>query len=423
MAGPPPPYDSIIASDGPNQFFGSGFPPSQEFEIVVSDPIKQGEGVGAHVTYKVKTRTSQPRFSRPSVEVSRRFRHFSALSEKLAERHRGVILPALPEKSTVQKFHMSAEFIESRRRALQTFLAKVACHPILKDSKELQLFLEANDEEWMLEIARWQGESSVAKAPVTGAVAWLKGLQHSATNLMAGRRDDALEDAEYIKVRDYINHLESHLNEAHRQAARLVRKESELGLALSEFGAAAEALGKHDSSGGMRGPFDALFVRSNAVAALSRGRCEEMSSRFEAPLKEFARSVKSVQAVMGDRAAALADWAQAKGELDSKKVRHAKLRATPGAKEESVSAAERDVGEGETRVKNTRIGYDTIVSRMSEELSRFQRERSADMSSVLKEFALAQAQLASEQAQAWSGFLADVQATQAHTATMPTGMQ
>lgn len=60
---------------------------------------------------------------------------------------------------------------------------------------------------------------------------------------------------------------------------------------------------------------------------------------------------------------------------------------------------------------------------MSEELSRFQRERSADMSSVLKQFALAQAQLASEQAQAWSGFLADVQATQAHTATLPTGMQ
>lgn len=47
---------------------------------------------------------------------------------------------------------------------------------------------------------------------------------------------------------------------------------------------------------------------------------------------------------------------QAKGELDSKKVRHAKLRATPGAKEESVSAAERDVSEGELRVKNTRIG-------------------------------------------------------------------
>lgn len=54
QAGPPPPYDSIIASDGPNQFFGSGFPPLQEFEIVVSDPIKQGEGVGAHVTYKVR---------------------------------------------------------------------------------------------------------------------------------------------------------------------------------------------------------------------------------------------------------------------------------------------------------------------------------------------------------------------------------
>lgn len=67
--------------------------------------------------------------------------------------------------------------------------------------------------------------------------------------------------------------------------------------------------------------------------------------------------------------------------------------------------------------------YDTIVSRMSEELGRFQRERSADMSSVLKQFALAQAQLASDQAQAWSGFLADVQAVQAQAAPAPQAVQ
>jgi hypothetical protein len=32
---------------------------------------------------------------------------------------RGVIIPPLPEKNAVQKFQMSTEFIEDRRRALQ----------------------------------------------------------------------------------------------------------------------------------------------------------------------------------------------------------------------------------------------------------------------------------------------------------------
>jgi len=35
------------------------------------------------------------------------------------QKNKGVIVPALPEKSAVQKFQMSLDFIEQRRRALQ----------------------------------------------------------------------------------------------------------------------------------------------------------------------------------------------------------------------------------------------------------------------------------------------------------------
>lgn len=57
----------------------------------------------------------------------------------------------------------------------------------------------------MLEMARWQAESSAAKPPaVTGALQWLKSLQHSAQNMVSGRSDDALEDAEYIKVHVHV---------------------------------------------------------------------------------------------------------------------------------------------------------------------------------------------------------------------------
>ena len=37
----------------------------------------------------------------------------------------GIIVPPLPEKSAVQKFQMTAEFIEQRRRALQVFINRV----------------------------------------------------------------------------------------------------------------------------------------------------------------------------------------------------------------------------------------------------------------------------------------------------------
>ena len=83
------------------------------------DPVKQGEGVSAYVTFKVRTRTTHPAYTRPTSEVVRRFSHFSWLHQKLTEKHKGCIVPALPEKSAMQKFQMSLDFIEQRRRALQ----------------------------------------------------------------------------------------------------------------------------------------------------------------------------------------------------------------------------------------------------------------------------------------------------------------
>jgi sorting nexin-1/2 len=77
---------------------------------------------------QVRTHTRLPQYNRPSCEVIRRFRDFVHLESQLSEKHRGIILPPLPEKNAVQKFQMSQEFIEDRRRALQVRQAAVcAC--------------------------------------------------------------------------------------------------------------------------------------------------------------------------------------------------------------------------------------------------------------------------------------------------------
>jgi hypothetical protein len=120
-----------------------------------------------------------------------------------------------------------------------------------------------------------------------------------------------------------------------------------------------------------------LCARSGQIAAAARQRAEALASSFEAPLKEAARTVKSVQAAVADRSAALSQFAQvyqhhllhveaghswlnllevvhmvvlsflpvspahnaclsdavqAKSDLESRKVKLAKLRGTPGLK-------------------------------------------------------------------------------------------
>ncbi|CAD7702434.1 unnamed protein product [Ostreobium quekettii] len=412
-AGQPPAYESVVMADAVSSSSlaagrDSNYRKSSEFEITVTDPVKQGERVAAYVTYKVRSKTSMSQYKQGSSEVIRRFRDFAWLYDKLHERYKGIIIPPLPEKNAVQKYQMSTEFIEQRRRGLQIFVNRVAAHPKLKYSNELQLFLEATEDVWMMEVARMNQESGGAKKTINNTMQFFKDLGHSATNLMAGKSDDEEEDPDYLKVREYLVHLESHLIEAHRQSARLIRKQGELGIAVGEFGQAAEKLGKFEE-GSLQDAFVHLGNHAGDLSTVSRDSANSLSYQFEAPLKEFTRMMKSVRAVMADRTNALSFLQQAKADLDAKRVKMNKLKSTPGIKEEKVVEAERERDQADLRLQNARAAYETIVERMNEELARFQKERAVEMSQVLRDFALAQAQLASETARSWSSLVTELQ--------------
>jgi len=158
---PPPPYDSLVlTSEEPpqahqassSQASTSRAAPAvqkpdgpKDFEIFVTDPVKQGDGVGAYVSYKVWSKTRLPQYKNPEHEVIRRYKDFDWIFNRLQATNRGVIVPPLPEKNAVAKISATTDFIETRRRALQVFINKVAEHPVLKTSPTLQLFLEV----WM----------------------------------------------------------------------------------------------------------------------------------------------------------------------------------------------------------------------------------------------------------------------------------
>ena len=45
-----------------------------------------------------------------------------------------------------EKFRFSAEFIETRRQALDIFINRIASHPELKQSEDLRIFLQEDEE-------------------------------------------------------------------------------------------------------------------------------------------------------------------------------------------------------------------------------------------------------------------------------------
>eukprot|EP00250_Pteridium_aquilinum_P004187 c14415_g1_i2 orf=1-297(-) len=77
--------------------------------VAVSDPVKLGNGVQAYISYRINTKTNIADYGGPEKIVIRRYNDFVWLQERLSEKHKGVIIPPLPEKSAVEKFRFSAE--------------------------------------------------------------------------------------------------------------------------------------------------------------------------------------------------------------------------------------------------------------------------------------------------------------------------
>jgi len=70
----------------------------------------------------------------------------------------------LPETSILQKYALSADFIEGRRRALALFAAAVAAHPELRHSEDFAGFVAEAEDDWALRVARVAATDAEAAA-------------------------------------------------------------------------------------------------------------------------------------------------------------------------------------------------------------------------------------------------------------------
>eukprot|EP01026_Neomeris_dumetosa_P010792 TRINITY_DN1399_c0_g1_i1.p1 TRINITY_DN1399_c0_g1~~TRINITY_DN1399_c0_g1_i1.p1 ORF type:complete len:431 (-),score=61.32 TRINITY_DN1399_c0_g1_i1:369-1595(-) len=386
----------------------TGLSATSKTTVEVADPVKQGEGVNAYVSYKVKTKTDLPHFKGSQGEVIRRFSDFDFLDQMVRQQYKGVIPPPLPEKDVIQKYKYNPEFIEKRRRALSVYINRLANHPELYKAEEVRLFLEASESDWWQHKRLYKFEENAQKSKVGQTVQFFKDLAHSTTNLVQGRSDDAEEDPEYLRIREYMFQLEKHLGDAYRRASDLVNKQQALGGAMSDFGDAADSLGKFEQPK-LQEAFSQLSRHAGDLSHSTGQQAEKMHATFEAPLKEFYRMIRSVKAVMGDRSNALTQVSQAKIEMENKNTKVARLKGTPGVRHDKIIDAQRELDEATKKHEKAKQSYTNITSKMSSELARFQQERSVEMGTVLRDFAINQARYAGDAAKEWSSLLSKLQ--------------
>ncbi|KAH8485347.1 hypothetical protein H0E87_026956 [Populus deltoides] len=370
-------------------------PSSQPYlSVSVTDPVKLGNGVQAYISYRVITKTNLPEYQGHEKIVIRRYRDFVWLRDRLFDKFKGVFIPPLPEKSAVEKFRFSAEFIEMRRQGLDIFVNRIASHQELQQSEDLRTFLQADEE--TMERLRSQ-ETGIFKKKPADFMQIFKDVQSKVSDVVLGKEKPVEEsNPEYEKLKHYIFELENHLAEAQKHAYRLVKRHRELGQSLLDFGKAAKLLGACE--GDILGKaFSDLGTKSEALSVKLQKEAHQLLMNFEEPLKDYVRAVQSIKATITERANAFRHQCELAETMKLKEI-NLYVLVPPFLvllKAESEEATRR---------------FETIVRLMNEEIVRFQEQKTLDMGIAFHEFAKGQARLANSIADAWRSLLPKLEA-------------
>ncbi|XP_071573236.1 sorting nexin lst-4 [Temnothorax nylanderi] len=145
-------------------------PTGESYNCVVTSPKKESKlkGLKSFIVYQLT-----PTFN--NIQVSRRYKHFDWLHERLEEKYCFVPIPPLPDKQISGRYEDA--FIEHRRTQLQEFVDYVCRHPVLSRSRVWEHFITCTDEK------RWKAGKRQAEKDELLGVNYFNAIQCSDTPL------------------------------------------------------------------------------------------------------------------------------------------------------------------------------------------------------------------------------------------------
>ncbi|XP_077099368.1 sorting nexin-30 isoform X2 [Siphateles boraxobius] len=249
---------------------------TRDLFVTVDDPKKHVSTMETYITYRVCTKTTRTEFDLPEYSVRRRYQDFDWLRNKLEESQPTHLIPPLPEKfvmkGVVDRF--SEEFVDTRRKALDKFLKRVADHPVLSFNDHFNAFLSAKD------LNKRQGLALLSK--MGESVKYVTGGYK-----LRGR------PIEFAAMGDYLDMFTQKLGTIDRIAQRIIKEQSEFLMELREYGPVYSSWSSfeeelHDPLEGVSG------CMSNCSSALDE-LTEDMSEEFLPVLREYVLYIESMK--------------------------------------------------------------------------------------------------------------------------------
>ncbi|KAG7608408.1 Phox homologous domain [Arabidopsis suecica] len=420
---------------------------SDYIKITVSNPQKEQEatnsmipGGSTYITYQITTRTNLSDYGGSEFSVRRRFRDIVTLADRLAESYRGFCIPPRPDKSVVESQVMQKqEFVEQRRVALEKYLRRLVAHPVIRNSDELKVFLQAQGKlplatstdvaSRMLDGAvklpkqlfgEGGGASSVEVVqPGRGGRDFLrmfKELRQSVSNDWGGSKPPVVEeDKEFLEKKEKMYDLEQQIINASQQAESLVKAQQDMGETMGELGLAFIKLTKFENEEAV---FNSQRARANDMKNLATSAVK--ASRFYRELNsqtvkhldtlhDYLGLMMAVQGAFADRSSALLTVQTLLSELSSLEARAEKLEVASSKVFGGDKSRIKKIEELKETIKVTEDSknvaireYEQIKENNWSEVERLDRERRADFLNMMKGFVANQVGYAEKIANVWT---------------------
>ncbi|KAJ0001848.1 hypothetical protein NQD34_001644 [Periophthalmus magnuspinnatus] len=379
---------------------------SFDVDISVTSPEKVGDGMNAYVAYRVSTRSSLAMFKSKAFYVRRRFSDFLGLYEKLSVKQslQGCIIPPPPEKSVVGMTKVkvgmddpsSVEFVERRRAALERYLQRIVCHPILLQDPDVREFLERED------LPR-----AVNTQALSGA-GFLKMINKAsdAVNKMTIKMNES--DTWFEDKFQEVENEEQQLRKLHAVVDSLVNHRKELCMNTAVFAKSMAMLGNSEDNTALSRALSQLAEVEDKMEQLHQEQAANDFFVLGELLSDYIRLVGAVRGCFDQRMRAWQRWQEAQSTLQKKREAEAKLLWAN--KPEKLQQAKDDITEWESRVTQYERDFDRIGMTVRKEVLRFEKEKVKDFKSQIIRYLESMLQSEQRLIKFWEAFLPEAKA-------------
>ncbi|TPX32997.1 hypothetical protein SmJEL517_g03961 [Synchytrium microbalum] len=268
----------------------SGIPPTAPPVIQIADAKKVSEFGSSYISYVIQTDLTEPYVF--NLETQHRYSDFEGLRKLLQKVYPTIVVPPIPEKHSVAayatkpgKAKEDPSIIEKRKRLLQSFLNRVAAHPILGKEHVFHQFLQPNVT-WIDNLASSGMAHHLRKKDSTGS-------------LIGERASLRQPDAGYAASEDFTSRFAAHISHTLKVHKRIVKHYQEMSSTYSELGSVYNgwSLSETQLSEAIEKVGQAVDSTVSATTALA-GTLEE---RFSEPLGEYSQFSKTIEKVLLNR--------------------------------------------------------------------------------------------------------------------------